>query len=81
MKPLNKLAGGERAYIVDMLSAQLCERLFEMGVFPGDMVIVKENKKDAGSLLVSINNKTFNINRKAAEMIITNVVSFEISLN
>jgi Fe2+ transport system protein FeoA len=81
MKPLHKLSSGEKAFIVDMLNSQLCEQLFELGVFPGDLVIVKENLANTNSLLVSINNNTFNINKKAAETIITNVVSFEVSLN
>jgi Fe2+ transport system protein FeoA len=81
MKPLNQLDSGQKAYIVDMRDPNLCERLFEMGVFPGDLVVVKENLTDRNSLLVTINDKTFNIYKGAAETIITNVVSFEMSLN
>ena len=64
-----------------MRNARLCEKLFELGVFPGDAVEVKENLKDTNSLVVRIRNKTFNIYRPAAETIITHVVSFEVSLN
>ena len=81
MKALNKLNSGERAYIVDMQNTKLCEKLFELGVFPGDMVQMKENLADTNSLIVCINNHNYNILKVAAETIITNVVSFEISLN
>ncbi|HWB64778.1 MAG TPA: FeoA family protein [Chitinophagales bacterium] len=81
MKPLHQLNPGERAFIVDMRNAHLCQKLFELGVFPGDMVEVRENNTDNHSILVHINNKPFNIYRKAAETIITNAVSFEYSLN
>ena len=81
MKPLHHLSPGEKAFIVDMRNSKLCENFFELGVFPGDMVEMKENNTDNNSLIVSINNNTFNIYRKAAETIMTNVVSFEISLN
>jgi len=81
MKPLHKLTSGERAFIVDMRNSKLCEQFFELGIFPGDLVEVKENSSDNNSLLVCINNKNFNIYKKVAETIITNVVSFEVSLN
>lgn len=81
MKPLHQLAPGEKAFIVDMRNTMLCEKLFEMGVFPGDMVEMKENNRENNSVVVKINNLTFNIYRPAAETIITNVVSFEVSLN
>lgn len=81
MKPLNKLGAGERAYIVDMRNSLLCDKLFQMGIFPGDLVEVKENSLFKHSIVVSINNKTFNIYRKAAETIITNVVHYDFSLN
>lgn len=81
MKPLHQLAPGEKAFIVDMRNTILCEKLFEMGVFPGDMVEMKENNRETNSVVVKINNLTFNIYRPAAETIITNVVSFEVSLN
>jgi Fe2+ transport system protein FeoA len=81
MKPLHQLAPGEKAFIVDMPNSKICEKLFEMGVFPGDMVEMKENNKETNSVIVKINNNTFNIYRLAAETIITNVVSFEINLN
>ena len=81
MKPLHHLRPGEKAFIVDMKNTKLCEKLFELGVFPGDLVEMKENNAKNNSVVVSINNHTFNIYRQAAETIITNVVSFEISLN
>ena len=81
MKPLHHLAPGEKAFIVDMRNSKLCEKLFELGVFPGDLVEMKENNSETNSIVVAINNHTFNIYRQAAETIITNVVSFEISLN
>ena len=81
MKPLHKLSSGERAFIVDMRNPSLCEQLFELGVFPGDLIEVKENSSDNNSLVVCINNRRFNIYKKAAETIITNVVSFEMNLN
>ena len=52
-----------------------------MGVFPGDMVEIKENSTDNQSIVVKINNRTYNLFKGAAETIITNVVSFEICLN
>ena len=81
MKPLHHLTPGEKAFIVDMRNSKLCEKLFELGVFPGDLVEMKENNSDNNSIIVSINDHTFNIYRQAAETIITNVVSFQISLN
>ncbi|MDB5283834.1 MAG: FeoA domain [Bacteroidota bacterium] len=81
MKPLHKLTAGEKAFIVDMRNSHLCEELFELGVFPGDMVEVRENSSENNSIVVQINNNTFNIYRRAAETIITNVVSFHVSLN
>lgn len=81
MKPLHKLSAGEKAFIVDMRNGQLCERLFELGIFPGDLIEVKENAADNNSIVVCINNHSFNIVKKAAETIITNVVSYEFCLN
>ena len=81
MKPLHHLTPGEKAFIVDMRNSKLCEKLFELGVFPGDLVEMKENDSTNNSIVVAINNHTFNIYRQAAETIITNVVRFEISLN
>ena len=81
MKPLAQLLPGERAFIVDMRNSHFCQKLFELGVFPGDMVEVKENSGDNQSIIVKINNHTFNIFKGAAETIITNVVSFELCLN
>ncbi len=81
MKPLHHLTPGEKAFIVDMRNSKLCEKLFELGVFPGDLVEMKENNSENNSIIVSINDHTFNIYRQAAETIITNVVSFQISLN
>ncbi|MFN8285164.1 MAG: FeoA family protein [Chitinophagales bacterium] len=81
LKPLDKLCAGERAYIVDMRNSKLCEKFFELGIFPGDLVEVKINSLDKNSLVIIVNNKTFNIFRQAAETIITHSVSFEFSLN
>ncbi|HLP52064.1 MAG TPA: FeoA family protein [Chitinophagales bacterium] len=81
MKPLHQLVPGEKAFIVDMRNTKLCEKFFELGVFPGDMVEMKENNSANNSVVVTINNHTFNIYRPAAETIITNVVSFQVSLN
>lgn len=81
MKPLHELTPGEKAFIVDMRNSRLCERLFELGVFPGDMVEVKENSPAHNSLSIIVNNRTLNIYKKAAETIITNVVSFDVCLN
>ncbi len=81
MKPLHELTPGEQAFIVDMKNPRLCEKLLEMGVFPGDLVTMKENNVGEKSIVVSINNKQLNIYRKAAETIITNTVSFEFCLN
>ena len=81
MKSLDKLGAGERAYIVDMKNSLLCEKLFEMGVFPGDLVEVKENHRHHNSIVVVIKEKVFNIYKPAAETIITNYVHFETSLN
>lgn len=81
MKPLDKLGAGERAYIVDMKNSKLCEKFFELGIFPGDLVEMKVNSVDHNSIVVTINNQTFNIFRTVAETIITHTVSFEFSLN
>ena len=81
LKPLTQLLPGERAFIVDMRNNLLCEQLFEMGVFPGDMVEIKENSTENQSIVVKINNRTYNLFKGAAETIITNVVSFEVCLN
>ena len=81
MKPLHHLTPGEKAFIVDMRNSKLCEKLFELGVFPGDLVEMKENDSENNSIIVTINDHTFNIYRQAAETIITNVVSFQFGLN
>ncbi|MBL7776799.1 MAG: ferrous iron transport protein A [Chitinophagales bacterium] len=81
MKPLHHLKPGEQAYIVDMQNNRICEKLFEHGVFPGDLVLMKQNCEESNSLVIVVNNKTFNLYKPAAETIITNVVSFEVSLN
>ena len=80
-KPLHKLAAGEKAFIIDINDAKQCELFFELGVFPGDLVQMEENCSGNNSLRVRINNKRFNIYKQAAETIITEVVSFELSLN
>ena len=81
LKPLTQLRPGERAFIVDMRNSLFCEKLLELGVFPGDMVEVKENSGDNQSIVVKINDRTYNMFKSAAETVITNVVSFEICLN
>lgn len=81
MKSLDKLGVGERAYIVDMQNSLLCEKLFEMGVFPGDLVEVKVNSKENNLLVVVIKGQTLKIYKPAAETIITNTIHFETSLN
>ena len=81
MKPLTHLQPGQRAFIVDMRNSHYCEKLFELGVFPGDMVEIKENPGDGHSIVVKINNHTYNIFKGAAESIMTNIVSFDICLN
>ena len=81
LKPLTHLRPGQKAFIVDMKNSQLCETLFEMGVFPGDLVEIKEISAENQSVIVKINNHTYNIFNGAAETIITNVVSFDICLN
>lgn len=81
MKPLNQLSAGEKAFIVDMRNSKLCDELFKLGVFPGDLVEMQENSIFNNSLVVKINNKKFNIYKNAAETIITNVISFEFALN
>ena len=45
------------------------------------MVEIKENSSDNQSIVVAINNHTYNIVKGAAETIMTNVVSFDICLN
>ena len=81
MKPLHKLPSGEKAYIVDIGNPLFCEKFFDLGIFPGDLVEVKENSLNSNSLIVCVNKKVFNIYKRMAETIITNVVSFEINLN
>lgn len=81
MKPLTHLQPGERAFIVDMKNGHFCTKLFELGVFPGDMVEIKENTSDTQSIVFKINGRTYNLIKGVAETIITNVVSFDICLN
>lgn len=81
LKPLTHLRPGQKAFIVDMRNSHFCEKLFELGVFPGDMVEIKENSGETQSIVVKINDNTFNIFKGAAETIITSVVSFDICLN
>jgi Fe2+ transport system protein FeoA len=81
LKPLHQLVPGEKAFIVDMRNEWLCEKLFELGIFPGDLVEVKEISEDENSIVVHINNHIFNIYKQTAETIITNVVSFSFHLN
>jgi Fe2+ transport system protein FeoA len=61
MKSLDKLGAGERAYIVEISNNKLQEKLFEMGVFPGDEVIMKVNSEDHNSVIVSVRGQTFNL--------------------
>ena len=81
MKPLNQLSPGEKAFIVDMQNSKFCEQLFELGVFPGDFVEMKENSSNNNCIVVIINKKIYTIYKNTAETIITNVVSFEFNLN
>lgn len=81
MRTLNELSAGERAFIVDMRNSQLCQKLFSMGVFPGAVVEVRKNDVKADSLVVIINNQTFMLYKKAAASILTNTVTFDISMN
>jgi Fe2+ transport system protein FeoA len=81
LKPLTQLHAGERAFIVDMRNNLFCQRLFELGVFPGAMVEVTENSGENNSIVVKINNHSYNIFKGAAETIITHVVSFDVCLN
>lgn len=81
MKLLNLLAPGEKAYIVDMQNTKLCEKLFEHGIMPGDEVEMHENEEGHRSLVIIINRKKFQLFKKAAETILTNPVSLEVSLN
>jgi len=81
MKPLTKLSSGERAYIVDMRDGEICSILFEMRIFPGDMVEIKDNSANNNSVVIKVGNRTLNLVKNSAETIITNAVSFEINLN
>ncbi|MBL0308942.1 MAG: FeoA domain-containing protein [Bacteroidetes bacterium] len=81
MKTLNELSPGERAFIVDMRNSQLCQKLFSAGIFPGSVVEVQKNDLRADSIVVTINNQTFILLKKAAESILTNSVTFELSMN
>jgi Fe2+ transport system protein FeoA len=81
LKPLHKLVPGEKAFIVDMRNARLCEKLFELGIFPGDLVEVKAKSADDDSIVVHINNNIFNLYKKTAETIITQAVNFTVHLN
>jgi Fe2+ transport system protein FeoA len=81
LKSLDQLGAGERAYIVDMKNPLLCEKLFELGIFPGAIVEVRENIPSRSSILVQINERSFNIYRYAAQSIITHVVHLEFCLN
>lgn len=81
MKSLDKLGEGERAYIVEISNNILQEKLFEMGVFPGDEVIMKTNSDDHNSVVISVRGQTFNLFKPAAETVITQAISFEFSLN
>jgi len=81
MKSLDKLGAGERAYIVEISNEKLQEKLFELGVFPGDEVIMKVNSNDHNSVTISVRGQVYNLYRPAAETIITSAVSFEFSLN
>jgi Fe2+ transport system protein FeoA len=81
MKSLDKLRVGERAYIVEISNNKLQEKLFEMGILPGDEVIMKVNSEKHNSVIVSVRGQTFNLFKPAAETIITRALSFEFSLN
>lgn len=81
MKSLAELFKGEYAYIVDLKDNEVCEDFFDMGCFPGDLIRVLENNPNKDSMKVSCKNFQFPIYKKAAKKVITNVVSFEISLN
>jgi Fe2+ transport system protein FeoA len=81
LKPLHRILPGEKAYIIDMRNPRLCILFFEMGVFPGDLVEVRENIAEKCSLIVHINNRSYTIYKKEAETILTNKVSLEVCLN
>jgi Fe2+ transport system protein FeoA len=81
MKSLDQLEAGERAFIVEISNEKLQDKLFEMGIFPGDEVIMKTNNNDHNSVIISIRGQTLNLFKPAAETIITQAISFEFSLN
>jgi Fe2+ transport system protein FeoA len=72
---------GEKAYIVDVNNHKLCEKFFEMGVFPGDLVEVQINASGNNQITVRINSRTFRIFKKAAEHVMTGAVDKQVCLN
>lgn len=81
MKSLDQLGAGERAFIVEINNEKLQDKFFELGIFPGDEVIMKINNNDHNSVVISIRGQTLNLFKPAAETIITQAISFEFSLN
>jgi Fe2+ transport system protein FeoA len=81
LKPLHELRSGEKAFIVDLRNPRLSEKLFELGIYPGALIEVKEHREEANYMLIHVNRKDYNIFKHAASTIITNNVSLEFELN
>jgi len=81
MKRLTQLKKGEFAFVVDLRDPIVCLEMLDNGFFPGEKVDVLENMPDANHILVAMNTKHYQIIKKKANSIITNVVSYDIHLN
>lgn len=81
MKPLHKLQPGERAFIVDLRNPRLSEKLFELGIYPGALIEVKEHREGSSYMRIAVNRRDYNIFKHAASTIMTNIVSYQFELN
>lgn len=81
MKSLLDLKEGEFAFVVDFTASENIEQLLELGIFPGEKIIMKCNSAKKNYILVQLNKVLLSIPKQKAETIITNYISFEFCLN
>jgi len=81
MKRLTELKKGEFGFIVDLRDGGVCLELLDKGCFPGEKVAILENRPEANHIIIAVNNHRYQIIKRKANTIITNVVSYEIHLN
>ncbi len=81
MKSLVELNEGEFGFIVDYTAIEEIESFFEMGILPGEKIVVKDNKQGSEWISIQLNRHIISIRKNKAKTIITNYISFDICLN